>query len=268
MKPGLSRQTYTGFASFDKETSGLYSSDLFVLVSRPSIGKTTLSLNVASYVAMHTGKPVIYMTTRKSCLETRKHMLCSLGLIDCMEIQARGTSAMDQHYLDVSPSIFPGLNLFFSQKKCTRSVFKFVNKIKYEYGAPGLLVIDELQSLLSGHGIYVLDREIADVMRAFKSLAVELDIPVIVLAPQNRNVFYRDCPWPVENDLNFYHTIETYADMIAFLYKDWIFKNTPPNNYADLVITKQKKKLSSRVRLYFDIAVPRFDNPGEIICKV
>ena len=265
------RQMVTGIASgftrFDELTSGFQSSDLVVLAARPAVGKTSLALNVAGHAALKSEKTVGIFSLEMAADQLLLRILCSEARIDAHKLrtgfltkeewnklaETLGELSSARIFIDDAPSI----GLLEMRAKARR--------LKAESGLD-LLIVDYLQ-LVSGGGGRNDNRqqEISTISRGLKALAKELDIPVIALsqlsrAPEQRTGDHR----PQLSDLRESGSIEQDADLVAFIFREEMYKATEENKgVAELRIGKQRNGPTGTVKLAFLREYTRFENLWE-----
>lgn len=254
----------TGLRDFDDKTSGLQPSDLVIVAGRPSMGKTTLVMNMAEHAAIQSGKPVLVFSMEMPSDSLAMRMMSSLGRIDQQRLRTgklveedwpRLTSAM--HMLSESPMYIddtPGLSPTEMRARARR--------LAKEQGELGLIVVDYLQ-LMKVPGFKADNRtaEISEISRSLKSLAKELRVPVIALSQLNRSLEQRQDKRPVMSDLRESGAIEQDADLICFIYRDEVYnEDSPDKGVAELIIAKQRNGPIGKVRVSFLGQYTRFED--------
>ena len=253
----------TGFTDFDGQTSGLQKGDLIIVAGRPSMGKTTFSMNIAENAAIDTGKPVAVFSMEMPGDSLVMRMLSSIGRIDQHKIRtgkladedwpklthAVGILAEAPIYIDDSPALSPN-ELRAKARRLVREV-----------GDLGLIVIDYLQ-LMQVHGSSEnRTAQISEISRALKTLAKELNCPVIALSQLNRSLEQRPNKRPVMSDLRESGAIEQDADLIVFIYRDEVYnEDSPDKGVAEIIIAKQRNGPIGTVRQTFIGQYTRFEN--------
>ncbi len=254
----------TGLTDLDEMTSGLQASDLIIVAGRPSMGKTTLVMNMAEHAAIKSGKPVLVFSMEMPADSLAMRMMSSLGRIDQHRIRTgklndedwpRVTSAVHMLseaplYIDDSPALSPG-------ELRTRA-----RRLAKEQGALGLIVVDYLQ-LMKAPGFSADNRtaEISEISRSLKSLAKELSVPVVALSQLNRSLEQRADKRPVMSDLRESGAIEQDADVICFIYRDEVYNNdSPEKGVAEIIIAKQRNGPIGKVRVAFIGKYTRFED--------
>lgn len=254
----------TGLTDLDKQTSGLQPSDLIIVAGRPSMGKTTLVMNIAEHVAINAAKPVLVFSMEMPADSLAMRMMSSLGRIDQNRIRTgqlddndwpRVTSAVHMLseaplFIDDSPALSPA-----ELRARARRLMK-------EHGQLGLIVVDYLQ-LMKVPGFKAENRtaEISEISRSLKSLAKELAVPVIALSQLNRSLEQRQDKRPVMSDLRESGAIEQDADLICFIYRDEVYnKESPDAGCAEIIIAKQRNGPIGCVRVAFLGKYTRFED--------
>ncbi|MDD4547375.1 MAG: replicative DNA helicase [Bacilli bacterium] len=213
----------TGFYDLDKLTSGLHPNELIIIAARPGMGKTAFALNLACHVAINTDQAVAVFNMEMGAEQLAMRMLASLGQIDGNKLrtgrlehndwkrvnEAISRLADTKMYVDDTP----GMTIGEIRAKCRR--------LASSNNGLGLIVIDYLQ-LISGSAKYAGNRqmEISEISRSLKTLAMELEVPVIALAQLSRSVEGRENKRPLLSDLRESGSIEQDADIVSFLYRD------------------------------------------------
>ncbi|KTD72755.1 replicative DNA helicase [Legionella tucsonensis] len=254
----------TGLADLDEMTSGLQPSDLIIVAGRPSMGKTTLVMNMAEHAAIKSGKPVLAFSMEMPADSLAMRMMSSLGRIDQHKIRTgklddddwpRVTSAVHMLseaplFIDDTPALSPG-----EMRARARRLAK-------EQGNLGLIVVDYLQ-LMKVPGFSADNRtaEISEISRSLKSLAKELQVPVIALSQLNRSLEQRSDKRPVMSDLRESGAIEQDADLICFIYRDEVYnEDSPDKGTAEIIVAKQRNGPIGKVRVAFIGKYTRFED--------
>ncbi|MDP1789233.1 MAG: replicative DNA helicase, partial [Methylibium sp.] len=258
----------TGFYDLDRMTAGLQPGDLIVLAARPSMGKTAFALNIGEHVAVQEGLPVVVFSMEMGASQLALRMVGSLGRIDQSGLRTgrlrddewgRLTEAVDKLgkasvFIDESAALTPS-ELRARARRQAR-----------QCGQLGLIVVDYLQ-LMSGSSSNEENRAtvIGEISRGLKSLAKELNCPVIALSQLNRSDETRTDNRPMNSDLRESGAIEQDADVIMFIYRDEYYnKDTKEPGVAEIIIGKQRNGPVGTVKLTFLKPLTKFDNlaPG------
>ncbi len=254
----------TGYKDLDDKTSGLQRSDLIIIAGRPSMGKTSFSMNIAENVALNQDLPVAIFSMEMPGEQLCMRMIASLSKIELSRVRsgqlndadwARITSAtniLHQHsriFIDETPALSPTE----IRARCRR--------LAREQKGIGLVVIDYLQLMQTGNKSENRTNEISEISRSLKALAKELAVPVIALSQLNRSLEQRPDRRPVMSDLRESGAIEQDADVIAFVYRDEVYnEDSPDKGTAEILIRKQRNGPTGMVRLTFNGQWTRFDN--------
>ncbi|MFC3907970.1 replicative DNA helicase [Legionella dresdenensis] len=254
----------TGLSDLDSMTSGLQPSDLVIVAGRPSMGKTTLVMNMAEHAAINGGKPVLVFSMEMPSDSLAMRMLSSLGRIDQHRIRTgkledddwpRVTSAV--HMLSEAPLFIDDTAGLSPAEMRARA-----RRLAKENGQLGLIVVDYLQ-LMKVPGFKAENRtaEISEISRSLKSLAKELKVPVIALSQLNRSLEQRTDKRPVMSDLRESGAIEQDADLICFIYRDEVYnEDSPDKGVAEIIIAKQRNGPIGKVRVAFLGKYTRFED--------
>lgn len=250
----------TGFEDLDRMTAGLQPSDLIILAARPSMGKTTFALNIASHAAIDLKIPVIMFSLEMSKEQLALKLLCSEAGVDNQRI--RTGTLMDQDWPRLSHALgklsdsamfiddTSGATVLDIRAKCRR--------IKSEHGL-GLILIDYLQLMQGRAKTENRQQEVSEISRSLKSLARELNVPVIALSQLSRAVEQRADKKPTMSDLRESGSLEQDADIVAFLYReDYYNQETDRKNITDLIIAKQRNGPVGSVEFFFQKEFSKF----------
>ena len=254
----------TGYHDLDSKTSGLQPGDLLIVAGRPSMGKTSFALNMAEYVSIEVGLPVAVFSMEMGGAQLAMRMLSSVGKLDAHRMRtgrlndeewskltfALGKMHEAPLYIDETPALNP-----IDLRARARRLYRQCGKL-------GLIVIDYLQlmSVASG-GSENRATEISEISRSLKSLAKELNVPVIALSQLNRSLEQRPNKRPVMSDLRESGAIEQDADVIMFIYRDEVYNpDSPDKGSAEIIIGKQRNGPIGTVRLTFRGEHTRFEN--------
>jgi len=248
----------TGWYDIDKLTTGLHGSQLIIIAARPAMGKTAFAVNLATNVALNNDKPVALFNLEMGAEQLANRMLSSLGQVEGNKIATgkllnddwkRINEAISQLseaklYMDDTP----GLTIGEIRSKCRR--------LASSDEGLGLVVIDYLQLITSSTN-YGTNRqqEVSDISRSLKTMALELNIPVIALAQLSRAVDSRENKRPIISDLRESGSIEQDADIVAFLYRDDYYnkeKVTDSNtSISEFIVAKHRNGPTKTIELLF-----------------
>ncbi|MBS3965052.1 MAG: replicative DNA helicase [Methylomonas sp.] len=253
----------TGFTDLDEKTSGLQPSDLIIVAGRPSMGKTTVAMNMAENVALKTGLPVAVFSMEMPGEALAMRMMSSLGRIDQHKVRTGKLDDDDWPRLTSAINLLAETRLFIDDTPALTptEVRSRARRLTREHGQLGLIVIDYLQLMQSPSSGDNRVQQISDISRGLKALAKELAVPVIALSQLNRNLEQRPNKRPVMSDLRESGAIEQDADLIIFVYRDEVYnEDSPDKGMAELIIGKQRNGPLGTVRLTFLGQYTRFEN--------
>jgi replicative DNA helicase len=256
----------THYGDLDDMTSGLQRSDLIIIAGRPSMGKTAFAMNIAENAAIMDQKVVGVFSLEMSKESLLQRMLCSVAKVDSHKFRTGSWWKEDEQKLSSAieklthaPILIddtPGIGLSEMRAKARR--------LKQKRGALDLIIVDYLQ-LMSGGSKRFENRtqEVSAISRGLKALAKELSVPVVALsqlsrAPESRGGDHR----PQLADLRESGSIEQDADVVAFIFREEVYKQDDPDlqGRAELIIAKQRNGPTGKVRLAFIKNSTRFES--------
>ena len=253
----------TGFTDLDNMTSGFQQSDLILIAARPSMGKTALVLNIAQHLVHKENRCVAIFSLEMSKEQLTNRLFSMESHVDSQKI--RTGSLTDQEWealiesashlgesrliIDDTPAITPAQ----MRSKC--------RKYKMEYGVD-MVIVDYLQLMESGTKKGdSKQQEIADISRALKTIARELQIPVVALSQLSRAVESRPTHRPMLSDLRESGAIEQDADVVMFIYRDDYYNpDSEKKGIAEVIIAKQRNGPIGTVELSWQPALTKFAN--------
>lgn len=270
---GKMRGVPTSFADLDKKLAGLQKSDLIILAARPSVGKTSLALDIARQVAVKQRVPVAIFSLEMSKEQLIDRMLSAqagtslwklrTGNLSDREVygtesdftkigHAMGTLSEAQIFIDDTPMA----NVMEIRTKARR--------MQAEHGL-GLIVLDYLQ-LMEGRGgassnVDNRVQVVSEISRGLKAIARELNVPLIALSQLSRSVESRPMSIPKLSDLRESGSIEQDADVVMFIYREELYKkDTSRPHIADILIQKHRNGPTGNISLFFDEETVSFKN--------
>ena len=227
----------TGYTEMDEKTAGLQRGDLIVIAGRPSMGKTSLAINIAENAAIGHQIPTAIFSMEMSAEQLSFRMIGSIGRVNQSHLRT-----------DDAPALTP------TEVRARARRLKRKNEL-------GLVVVDYLQLMQVAGTSENRATEISEISRSLKALAKEIDIPVIALSQLNRSVEQRADKRPVMSDLRESGAIEQDADVIVFIYREEVYdKETPRKGIADIIIGKQRNGPIGEFRLTFMGEFTKFEN--------
>ena len=233
----------TGFIDLDYRTAGMQPSDLVLIAARPSMGKTAFVLNIAQYVAFHSGDCVAIFSLEMSKEQLVNRLFAMESKVDSQHLRTGNLSDMEWEKLIESAGMIgqskliiddtPGISIADMRSKCRK--FKLEMDLK-------MIIIDYLQLMSgSGRGTDSRQQEISDISRSLKSLARELQVPVLALSQLSRAVEQRPDHRPMLSNLRESGAIEQDADVVMFIYRDDYYNpDTEKKGIAEINIAKQR----------------------------
>lgn len=253
----------TGFSDLDKMTSGLQGGDLVIVAGRPSMGKTSLSMNIGEYVAIEQGLPVAVFSMEMGATQLAMRMLGSVGLLDQHRLRTGKLDADDWPRVTHAIQRMQEAQLYIDETPALTSmeVRARARRLARQCGKLGLIIIDYLQLMGSSSAGENRATEISEISRSMKGLAKELDCPLIALSQLNRSLEQRPNKRPVMSDLRESGAIEQDADLILFIYRDEVYNpDSPDKGTAEIIVGKQRNGPIGTVRLTFQGSSTRFLN--------
>lgn len=253
---GELRGVTTGFPALDNILAGLQNSDLIILAARPSMGKTSLALDIARQAAIKSKVPVGVFSLEMSSQQLVDRMLAAQSHVDAWKLRT-GKLRTDQEFDSIRDALeelsnapiyiddSPGNNIL-----RMRSVAR---RLKSEHGL-GLLIVDYLQLMAptTSKASDSLVQQVTEISRSLKHLARELDIPVLALSQLSRAVEQRRGK-PRLSDLRDSGSIEQDADVVMFIHRDdKVNENSDKPNIAEILVEKHRNGPTGRAELYFD----------------
>ncbi|EAB2651753.1 replicative DNA helicase [Salmonella enterica] len=254
----------TGYNDLNKKTAGLQNSDLIVIAARPSMGKTTFAMNICENVANSQDKPVLIFSLEMPKEQLMMRMLASLGRVDQTHIR---TGMLDddewQRIAATSGVLLERDNIHIDDTSglTPTELRSRARRLHRECGGLSLIMVDYLQLMRVPEIDSNRTLEIAEITRSLKSLAKELQLPVIALSQLNRSLEARADKRPLNSDLRESGSIEQDADVIMFIYRDEVYnERSEDKGIAEIIIGKQRNGPIGTVRLTFNGHWSRFDN--------
>jgi len=256
----------TGYYELDDLTCGLQNGEMIIIAGRPSMGKTSLALNIAEHVGLVEELPVAIFSLEMGRQQLAERFLCSSSRIDSQKvrkgmldtehyqqlIEACGVLSEAPIYVDDTAGLTPlGLRAKARRLKSQRDI--------------KCLIVDYLQLMHLGVGrVESRQQEISTISRYIKALARELNVPVVVLSQLNRSPEGREGHRPRMSDLRESGSIEQDADVVMLLHREDYYhrgeKDYESNNQADLIIAKQRNGPTGNINLVFRERITRFEN--------
>jgi len=252
----------SGFNELDKLTAGLQPGDLIIIAGRPSMGKTTLAVNIVENAAIGAKVPTALFSMEMPAQQLAFRMISSLGRVDQTHLRTGNFPDEDWSRINTAVQLMSDAPIFIDDSPALSptEIRARARRLKRE-SQLGLIVIDYLQ-LMQVHGTSEnRATEISEISRSLKALAKELEVPVIALSQLNRSVEQRTDKRPVMSDLRESGAIEQDADLIVFIYREEVYnQDTPRKGIADISIAKQRNGPIGDFPLTFVGRFTRFEN--------
>ncbi len=245
----------TGFRDLDNILAGLQPSDLVILAARPSMGKSTLAMNIAHHVATKEKSSVLVFSLEMSKEQLVDRLLAAEAGIDAWNIRTGNLSDQDFEKLGQAMGTLSEASIFIDDSPMA-TVLEMRTKARREQQKRplGLVVVDYLQ-LMSGTSRANTEnrvQEISEISRGLKAIARELNVPVLALSQLSRSVENRHPQVPQLSDLRESGSIEQDADVVAFMYReDYYNPETDREHITDIFIKKHRNGPTGKVELYF-----------------
>lgn len=261
---GKLRGVPTGYKDLDNLLAGLQKSDLIVLAARPSVGKTSLALDIARHIGVHSKLPVGFFSLEMSKEQLVDRMICAQANVDLWKLRTGRLSDQDDDFPRIGHALGELSEApIFIDDSASLNVMQLRTKarrLKTEFGL-GVIVVDYLQ-LMEGRGHGNSDnrvQEVSEISRGLKQIAKELDVPVLAVAQLSRAVELNKPAIPRLSHLRDSGSIEQDADVVLFIYRKaadhgYRTEDIPPEeqNVAEIHIAKHRNGPTGMVRLFFE----------------
>ncbi|MCR4840423.1 MAG: replicative DNA helicase [Lachnospiraceae bacterium] len=252
----------TGFAKLDYMTAGMQPSDLVLIAARPSMGKTAFALNIAEYMAIRNNYTTAIFSLEMSRTQLMNRFLSMHSRIESSKLRTgrldsnEWSSLMETSRVISASSLLiedkPGITIPEFRSKCMK--FKLENNLK-------CVIVDYLQLMNSGRDISNKVQEVAEISKSLKSIAREIECPIIALSQLSRDVEKRDDKRPMLSDLRESGAIEQDADVVMFIYRDdYYHKDSKDVGKSEIIIGKQRQGPIGTVKLGWIPDQTRFVN--------
>ncbi|MFT7328240.1 MAG: replicative DNA helicase [Crocinitomicaceae bacterium] len=250
---GSLRGVPTGYVALDKILSGFQDSDLIILAARPSTGKTALSLDIARKAAVHHNIPVGFFSLEMSADQLTDRMLSAEAQVDAWRMRTgKGLTDDDFGRISIAMETLSKAPIYIDDKpgNSINQMRSTARKLKAEHGL-GLIVVDYLQLMTTSKNYDSMVNQVTEISRSLKSLARELEVPVIALSQLSRAVESRGGK-PRLSDLRDSGSIEQDADVVMFLHKDRNEDGVGKSQTTDILIEKHRNGAIGFCQLFFD----------------
>ncbi len=259
----------TGYSKFDQMTAGLQRGDLVILAARPSMGKTTLALNIAQHAAIHGHASVAIFSLEMAAKQLFYRLLCGEGRIDLYKLRTGRLGKEEWERLVAAFETYDQTRLFVDDSSAVTpmEIRAKARRLKAERGLD-LIIVDYLQLMRSERRTESRQQEISEISGALKGIAKELDVPLVALsqlsrAPDQRQGDHK----PQLSDLRESGAIEQDADVVLFIYRPEVYEKDESKivekgleGLAEVIVAKQRNGPTGFVPLYFVKQFTRFEN--------
>ena len=240
-----------GFVDLDNLLTGLHGGELVIVGARPSMGKSAFGLNIAGYAAMHAGRSVAYFSLEMPNDQLAMRLLCSDARVDMQSV--RHGTIRDEDWLSLAATLGPlaASNIYMDDTSgITPSQLRSrCRRLKMERGLD-LVIVDYLQLMSADGHVENRQNEVSEISRNLKSIAKELNVPLVALAQLSRAGAQRSDKRPILSDLRDSGALEQDADVIMFLHREEYYDpNTEDKNIAEVIVAKQRNGPLGTVKL-------------------
>ena len=253
----------TGFDQFDRLTSGFQSSDLIIIAGRPSMGKTSLALNIARYASVEARIPLVIFSMESAKEQLVEHLLCSEARVNGQELRVGRLSEEDWTKLTDAAGILADAPIYIDDTP-NMGVLELrakARQLKAEHDIQ-MAIVDYLQLMAGDRRSENRQQEISEISRSLKALAKELGIAVVAISQLSRAVEKRgeEDKRPRLSDLRESGAIEQDADLVVSLYREYYYSRKPEDEgVAELIINKQRRGPVGKIDLTFVKEYARFE---------
>ena len=256
--------TPTGYRDVDKLLLGLQPSSLYVVGGRPSMGKTSFALGMASHAALRVQRPVLVFSLEMAHSEVTSRLLCAEGRIDSSRVASGKLTEADWDLVNTTCGRFAEAPMWVDDDPSV-TVMEMrakARRLKSRVGDLALVLVDYLQLMTGRQHAESRQVEIAEISRGLKVLARELACPVVALSQLSRNLEMRQEKRPMLSDLRESGAIEQDADVVMFIYRDEVYNpdNLDTAGVAEVIVAKNRNGPTATTTLTF---MPRFAAFGD-----
>ena len=262
---GKLRGIPTGFQALDNITAGLQKSDLVIIAARPSVGKTTLALDIARQVAINSRVPVGIFSLEMSKEQLVDRLLCAQAGVDLWRMRT-GKLSEDEDFININHAmgVLSEAPIYIDDSAMVNvmEIRTKARRLQSEHQL-GLIILDYLQLMSGRTNSENRVQEISEITRSLKAVARELNIPVLAISQLSRAVESRTPPIPKLADLRESGSIEQDADIVMFIYREGVYKkdlDLTKKNVAEIHIAKHRNGPTGIVNLFFDENLVSFKN--------
>jgi replicative DNA helicase len=253
----------SGFYDLDAMTSGFSRSDLIIIAGRPSMGKTSFSLNIAANIAKEQKLPVAVFSLEMSREQLAQRLLSGEAKIASNRLRSGRISQNEFEPLVNAVSSLSELPIYIDDT-ANLTIMQMRSQLRrlqaQQKDKLGLVLLDYLQ-LMEGSGSDNRVQELSRITRSLKGLAREINTPIIALSQLSRGVEQRTNKRPMLSDLRESGSIEQDADLVIMLYREEYYNpDTPDQGIAEIIITKHRNGPTGTAKLLFQSELTKFEN--------
>lgn len=264
---GVKRGVPTGFEKLDNILSGLQKSDLVILAARPSLGKTSLALDIARNAAVYHKVPVGIFSLEMSTQQLVDRFIAAEAHVDLWKLRTGHLSESSNDFQRINDALSRLAEApIYIDDAASSNVLQMramARRLKSENDL-GLIIIDYLQLMQPRIASDNMVQQITEISRSLKQLARELDVPILALSQLSRAVEQRHPPIPRLSDLRESGSIEQDADVVMFIYReDKTKRDSTRPNVAEILVEKHRNGPTGRVELYFNAEKASFSTLDE-----
>ena len=253
----------TGFADLDRLTAGLQKADLVIVAGRPSMGKTSLAMNMVEHAIMNSDAPTLVFSLEMPADQLVMRMLSSLARINQSNMRIGNLEEKDWDRFSAAAGQLRDkpLHIDDSAALTPNEIRARARRVARQYDRLGLIVVDYMQLMRGSSQAENRTTEISEISRSLKALAKEMSCPVIAAAQLNRALESRTNKRPIMADLRESGAIEQDADVILFIYRDEVYnEETEDVGIAEIIIGKQRNGPIGTVKLSYLGQLTRFED--------
>ena len=264
---------YSGFRGLDELLGGLQRSDLIILAGRPSMGKTSLALNIARNAALEQGACVALFSLEMSRESLVQRLLASEAEVNSKHMRLGLNTEEEERAIMEAQGKLSTAAIYIDDSPMLRVVEMRSKARRLHYERPlDLIILDYLQLLQSEGRVENRVQELSNITRALKALSRELNVPLIAVSQLSRAVEGRTSHLPQLSDLRESGSIEQDADIVIFIYRDEVYYKTEdewdrdhlgqeyPREMADIIVAKHRNGPIGQVKVRFKNALTKFEN--------
>lgn len=261
-KKGALTGLSTGFKDLDEITSGLQDSDLIIIAGRPSMGKTSLAMNIAENAAINGERSVLVFSMEMPADALMMRMLSSLGRIDQSKIRTGQLKDDDWPRLTSAVTLLSDKPLWVDDTAALtpNDIRSRARRLVREHGPLGLIVVDYIQLMQVAGTAENRTGEISEISRSLKNIAKDFCCPLVALSQLNRSLEQRPDKRPIMSDLRESGAIEQDADVIMAIYRDEVYNDDAEQGIAEVIILKQRNGPIGRKKLTFIGRYTKFED--------